>query len=232
MRLAVLEAADQVDPRRDVPPLVAAAHLEGAPLLAIQVQVVVRLEQHVAELGVGDSGIESRLHGLLLHHHIDAEVLADITEKGYQLLLHEPVGVVQDEDARLLRVEVEQPRQLVALTAHVLPDLLLGKEGPLALLTARIANQARSPAHQHDRPVADQLKVAQQHQRHQVPDLKAGCCGIEAAVHRAATRGKMGREVPGGVVHEAAPLELGDEVGHGAESYGNALRLASAGRPY
>src|SRR2546430_11207890 len=30
---------------------------------------------------------------------------------------------VQDEDARLLRVEVEQPRQLVALTAHVLPDL-------------------------------------------------------------------------------------------------------------
>src|SRR3989442_6607738 len=50
---------------------------------------VVGLEQHVAELGVGDSGIESSLHGLLLHHHIDAEVFAHIAEEGHEPLLHD-----------------------------------------------------------------------------------------------------------------------------------------------
>ena len=52
VRFAALETPDQVDSRRDVPPLVAAAHLQGAPLLAVQVQKVVRLQQHVTELGV------------------------------------------------------------------------------------------------------------------------------------------------------------------------------------
>src|SRR5439155_1502123 len=84
---------------------------------------------------------------------------------------------------------------------------------------------------QHNRPVASELKLPQQHQRHQVPDLEAGRSGVEAAVQRAATRGEVRREVPRGVVHEAPPVEFGQEVGHGAESYGNPPPLASAERP-
>ena len=109
MRLAALHAADEVDSRRDIAPLIAATYLDRALLLPIQVQEVVRLEQHVAELGVGDSGVESSLHGLFLHHHIDAEVLANIAQEGHEPLFHEPVGVVQHEGTRLFRVEVEQP---------------------------------------------------------------------------------------------------------------------------
>src|SRR5207249_11249766 len=54
MRLAALDASDQVDPRGDVAPLIAAAHLDRALFAAKQVQEVVRLEQHVAEFGVRD----------------------------------------------------------------------------------------------------------------------------------------------------------------------------------
>src|SRR6266702_3788518 len=110
---------------------------------------------------------------------------------------------------------------MVALAASVFPDLLLGKQGSLALLTAGIANHTGAPAHQHDRPVAGQLKMPQQHQRHQVSDLEAGRGGVEAAVQRAATRSEVRREVARGVVDEAPPLELRKEVRHGAESYEN-----------
>jgi len=80
--------------------------------------------------------------------------------------------------------------------------------------------------------VAGELKVPQQHQRHQVPDLETGCGGVEAAVQRPATRSEVTREVACGVMDEAAPLEFGQEVRHGAESYENPQPLASAERPH
>jgi hypothetical protein len=50
-----LLAPDEVDAREDVAPLVGAADLELAALVAVQVVVVVGLQEHVAELGVGDA---------------------------------------------------------------------------------------------------------------------------------------------------------------------------------
>jgi len=232
VRFAVRHAADQIDPRGDVAPLVAPADLDGAPLLAEQVQEVVGLQQHVAEFGVGDSRVESGLHGLLLHHDVDREVLADVAQEVHQALLYQPVGVVEHERARVLRVEVQQPSHLVALAVHVVPDLVLGEERPLGLLTAGVTDHARATAHQYDRLVAVELKVPQQNERHQISDLQARCGGVEAGVHRPWPLGHMTLEVRRGVRHQPAGLELGEEARHGAESYEKPQPLASAGDPH
>ena len=47
----------QVDAGRDVAPLVAAADLQLAAVLVVQVHEVVRLQQHVAELGVAQARV-------------------------------------------------------------------------------------------------------------------------------------------------------------------------------
>ena len=71
VRLVPVHRPDQLDPRGDVPPLVAAADLQRAPLAPVQLQVVVRLQQHVAELGVRDAALQPRLHRVLLQHVVD-----------------------------------------------------------------------------------------------------------------------------------------------------------------
>src|SRR6185437_5814983 len=53
MRLACL--ANQLDASGEVAPLVVAAHLHGAALHIKEMQEVGRLEDHVAELGIGDA---------------------------------------------------------------------------------------------------------------------------------------------------------------------------------
>src|SRR2546430_14392410 len=87
-------------------------------------------------------------------------------------------------------------------------------------------------SHQHDGLVAGELEVPQQHDRHEIAELQAGCGRIEAAVHRAALRAEVRRDFLCGVVDETAPLELREEVRHGAESYEMPPPLASAERPY
>src|SRR2546430_14201600 len=52
VRLGTFHPADQVDPGGDVPPLLRAADLHRALSLAVQMEEVVRLQQHVTELGV------------------------------------------------------------------------------------------------------------------------------------------------------------------------------------
>src|SRR5205814_968005 len=131
--------------RGDVAPLVTASHLDGAAPVAEQVQEVVRLQQHVAEFGVGNARVEPRFHRLLLQHDVHAEVLSHIAQEVDEGLLDEPIGVVEDEGLRR-SVEVEEPRHLVALALQMLADLLLREQRPLAALAARIADQAGAAA--------------------------------------------------------------------------------------
>ena len=67
--------------------------------------------------------------------------------------------------------------------------------------------------------------------------FRTWCCGrtdtsTPTGSHRAPTRGEIGPETVRGVVDEAAPLEFGEEVRHGAESYEMPPPLASAERPH
>lgn len=51
---APLHLADQIKAGGDVAPLVRATDLHGAPASAVELDEVIRLNHHVAELGIGD----------------------------------------------------------------------------------------------------------------------------------------------------------------------------------
>jgi hypothetical protein len=53
--------------------------LQADPVLAEEVQVVHRLEQHVRELGVTDAGLKAALDRVARQHAVDREVLSDVT---------------------------------------------------------------------------------------------------------------------------------------------------------
>ena len=87
-------------------------HLEKAAVAVEQGHVVVGLQQHVAELGVRDPTGQPALDRLLGEHVVDAEVLADVPHEVDGAYLFEPVRVIDQEGRVVLRVEVQEPREL------------------------------------------------------------------------------------------------------------------------
>ena len=57
MELYAADPPGEIDSRRDVAPLVAAAGLQFAAVMFVKVDEIVGLEQHVAELGIAQAGI-------------------------------------------------------------------------------------------------------------------------------------------------------------------------------
>src|SRR5207245_4548775 len=109
--------------------------------------------------------------------------------------------------------EPEKPRELIAEAAQVLAQLLSGKQGSVGTLARGVADETRAAAQQHDGPVAVELQVSQQHDRHQVAELQAGRRSVEAAVGGDRSLGEMGLEARRRLLREAAPVELLEEIG-------------------
>ena len=133
VRLAGLGVAtelvvDQIDAGDDVAVLIGARDLHRAAERAAQVQEVVCLQQHVAELGVADAllaVLQALAHRVLLDHRVHGEVLAGIAQHLDEAELLEPVGVVQQQRAgRRARVEIEEALEHAALPGDVGFDLL------------------------------------------------------------------------------------------------------------
>ncbi len=53
--LLLVHAPGQINPARDIAPLVAATHLHGAVTALVEFREVIGLQQHIAELGEGNS---------------------------------------------------------------------------------------------------------------------------------------------------------------------------------
>ncbi len=71
-------------------------------MLSEEVHEVVGLQDHVAEFGVGDALVavgEALADGVLLDHHVDGEVLADVAEHIEVGDGAEPVEVVDHDGA-------------------------------------------------------------------------------------------------------------------------------------
>ncbi len=98
-----LATPDEIDARQDVAPLVRAAHLQLAAVVPVEVVVVVGLQQHVAELGVGDAMLPRHpsLHALPGDHLVDRDVLADVTQEVQEAQLPRPVEVVHQRPGPL-----------------------------------------------------------------------------------------------------------------------------------
>jgi hypothetical protein len=193
--VAAQHAVDQIDPRHDVAVLVRARHLHAAVEAAMQVQEVVRLQQHVAELGVADALlaiVQTVAHRVSLDHRVDREVLPDVAQHVDEAEPVEPRGVVDDPRAvRALRIEIDQLLHDLALTGDIGPDRFFIEERALDVLARRIADLARAAAHQDDRLVSGVLPVLEQHHRDDVADREAVLRGIEAAIRDATGRAQV-----------------------------------------
>ena len=214
--LVAADLADEVDAHGDVAPLVAAAELDVAAVVEMQAQEVVGLEQHVAELGVGDPLIrtlEAGLDGLLGHHLVDGEVLADVAQVLEGRQRAEPVGVVEQQGAAV--VEVEELAQLGADRLEVALDGLEVEQLALVLLAARVADHARAASGEGDGPVARLLEPAQRAELHEVAHVEAVGRRVEAGVDREPGLVEALREVRvGHLVDQAAEGEVLRERGH------------------
>ena len=169
---------------------------------------IVRLEQHVAEFSERQPALHPRLHRFLLHHHVDREVFPDVAQEVDEVLLHQPLRVVEQECSRRPGTKLEEARRLVSHASHVLANLFSGKQGSFRGFSGWITNKACPAPHQYNRPMAVTLEIGEQHQRHQVADLETPDGRVEAAVGRDRPLGEMRRETGGRLLDEPAPLQF------------------------
>ena len=206
-------------PVDDVAPLVGAAHLQLDVVVLAEVPEVVGLEQHVAELGVGDPVLA--LHAVpdrvLGHHLVDGHVLADVTEEVEHSDRGGPVGVVDQGGLQWPGLEVQQALELHLDGRDVVVERVPVEQVALLAATAGVADHPGGTAGQRERSVTGQLQPAQRELPEQVPDVEAVGGRVEADVDADRSLGQPGGEgLPvGRVLHEAAGLQLGEEVHSG-----------------
>ncbi len=150
--------ADQSNAGDDVAPLVGPADLQRAAVPLVQFDVVVGLQEHVAELGVGDAfAVEAPANRVPVEHDVDGEVFADVAQEFDGRELRGPGDVVFDDRARRRAVEVDESLEL---TPDPVGPLRHGVRGVEVAFTrvARIPDHARGAAREHDRPVPGALE--------------------------------------------------------------------------
>ena len=151
-------------------------------------EVVVGLEQHVAELGVGDAllgALEAGLDGLLGDHLVDGEVLADVAEEVDEAVAAEPLGVVEQQALGLAR-----RRRQVEEAARAGPGSPRGwpascsaeSRGRSSDLPPGSPIRPGAAAGEQDRAMAGELQPAQGEDAEQVADMQAVGGRVEAGV--------------------------------------------------
>ncbi len=146
----------QVDAGGDVSPLIAAAGLKPAAKLPLEMDEIVGLEEHVAELGVAHSRVaplQAAADGVLGEHDVDGKMLADVAEEFEISEAAHPVVVVHQQRGIAAAVEVEEPPQLGLHGGDVGAEHFQGEEVSLLALAAGVADHAGGPADKRDGPM-------------------------------------------------------------------------------
>ena len=121
--LAVGLATNQLGTGGDIAPLVAATHLQLAVVMLIQVQEIVTLHQLVREFGERHAvafAVEAFLHGILGHHVVDCDVLANVANEVKERKLTHPVVIVNQYGGIVASlVEIKELLQLFSDTGLV-----------------------------------------------------------------------------------------------------------------
>ena len=218
-QLCAPELARQLAARGDVAVLVGAADLEATALRAGEVHEVVRLQQHVRELGVADAGLalEAAADGVLRRHVVDRQVLADVAQELEIPEASHPVGVVRHARPGGGVIEREQPAELGADPRDVRGERGVVEQVALVRLARGIADHARRAADDDDRPVPRELEALEQDRRHEVADVEARRGGVVARVDGDDLRGEQPGETlaVGGLLEQMACRELVEQR-HGA----------------
>jgi len=142
-----IDSTHQVNARGDVAPLIRSPGLQDTPVLAEQLQVVVGLQQLVAELGVADAVLgQAGCHRFAIEHAVDTEVLAHIAQELQRIETLGPVVVV-DHDSGVVSGEVVEPLELAPDPRHPLGNRLGWVQVPLPRFLW-VADQAGRAANQ------------------------------------------------------------------------------------
>jgi hypothetical protein len=152
-------------------------HWSLPPVCRVQVQEVVGLQQHVAELGEADAvlPLQAGADRFLGDHIINREVLAGIPQEIHQVERKQPVGVIDQPGRVAFDLKVEQVGQLWLDRFDVGFDLLAGEQLPLVNLAARVADHARTAARQGNGVVPTALQARYGNQGHQGWPKHPGC---------------------------------------------------------
>ncbi len=208
MGLAAVVPADQLDAAGEVAPLVAAAELEPDAVVAVEVQVVHRLQQHVAELGVADAGLEPAAHHVAGEHPVDREVLADVAEEVDRGQARGPVVVVHHRGP-VVALELEER---LDLAMHLLDPALDGVERVERALPRLpgVTDHAGGTADQDVRRVPGQLQPLGREELDEVAHVQARSGRVEADVEPdgVLAQGLAERIAVRRVCDETAPVEV------------------------
>ena len=180
VRVLAGDPADQVDAAGEVAPLVAPAELQPDAVGAEELEVVHRLQQHVAELGVADAALEPRPDDLAGQHAVDREVLADVAEEVDRREVRGPLVVV-DHRRGVVALEGQERLDLLLHPGHPLVHGVERVHGPLAAV-ARVADQPGGATDEEVRHVAGVLEPAGGHDLHEVAHVQARRGRVEADV--------------------------------------------------
>ena len=187
----------------------------STPSLAVQMQEVRRLQQHVAEFGEAEARFEPLLDRILGEHVRDREMLADVAQEVDQAELAQPVVVV-DQLRRRSGPGVKSRNRASwppdpGDVAHQRLASSAGRGPPIGT-TGRRSCPVPPPT-SGDRPVAVALQVEQPEDRHEVADVQRIGGRVEAVVGRDRAPGASRSARPGRLVLEhAAPRQLLEEA--------------------
>src|SRR6478609_9041048 len=224
-------AANQINPADDVAPLIRPTYLQGDAVLLEEMQEIVSLQEHVAELGVTDAllaVLQAIPDRVLLDHHVDREVLADVAQHLQVADALEPIRVVQD-DGCIRSAEIQQALEDRALAGHVLLDLLERHQGALRVLAGWIADHAGAASGDHDGAVACLLKASQEQDRDQVANRERIPSWVEAAIHGARTLQMSAQPIRVRLLmNQAAKREIFEQVHERGRDYIMSAPLTSS----
>ena len=115
MRFRTAQPANQIDAGNDVAPLIAATHLQSATISIEQDQIVVGLQQRIAELGEGNSvfGFQTPLDRFFPDQIIYREEFPDVAQKLHHRNRSQPIEVVDDARRIGPGVEIQKALQLL-----------------------------------------------------------------------------------------------------------------------
>ena len=211
-------APDEIDAGDDVSPLVGPPDLDRAVEVVVQPEVVVGLQEHVAELGEGDAvlGVDALLDALPGQHLVHRDVLADVAEELEHRDGLRPLPVV-DERTRSVGapgVEVDDPSELFLDPRDVVVQRVLVEQVAFVGPTGGVPDHARGATGECDGPVTGVLEPPQHDQPDEVADVEAVGGGIAPVVDPDRSRGHRLAErlAVGGVVDEVALLQVGDQI--------------------
>jgi hypothetical protein len=153
---------------------------------------IVRLKQHVAELGVRDALLaifQTPAHRFLRHHVVHGEVLADVAQPFQISDGLRPIRVV-GHDGGVGSVKRDEPAELTAHAFHIGRQRFEREQLAFGRTSAGVAHHARGAAHQHDGPVPRALQPGEKQNGQQTAHVQAIGGGVEPDVDGRGRRGQ------------------------------------------